>query len=115
MARTVVTAVSEVETALITLRNEGRRRDLLAARRAEAQSSLALRSERYASGLGGYAAFLDASRTLLDVESAMAGSDRDLAVARLAVHRALGGAWTAAAAPDERLPLGGGAADTDRQ
>ena len=35
---------------------------LLAARHAEAQSSLALRSERYAAGLGGYAAFLDASR-----------------------------------------------------
>ena len=96
--RTVVTAVNEVETALITLRNERRRRDLLAARHAEAQSSTALRSERYAAGLGGYAAFLDASRTLLDVESALVGSERDLAVARLAVHRALGGAWTAAAA-----------------
>jgi len=113
--RTVVTAVSEVETALITLRNEARRSDLLAARHAEAQSSLALRSERYASGLGGYAAFLDASRTLLDVESAMAGSDRDLAMARLAVHRALGGAWTAASAADERLPLAGGASVTGRQ
>ena len=112
--RTVVTAVNEVETALITLRNESRRRDLLAARHAEAQSSMALRSERYAAGLGGYAAVLDASRALLDVKSALVGSERDLAVARLAVHRALGGGWTVAAAPDERLPLPG-ASDTDRQ
>ena len=110
--RTVVTAVSEEETALVALRNEGRRRDLPAARHAEAQSSLVLRSERHASGLGGYAAFLDASRTLLDVESAMVGADRDLAMARLAVHRGLGGAWTAASSPDGRLPLAGGASDT---
>ena len=45
----------------------------------------------------------------------MVGSDRDLAMARLAVHRALGGAWTVAAAPDERWLLAGGASDTGRR
>ena len=93
--RTVVTAVNEVEAALAGLRNEGRRHAFLSARREEAQASLDLRSQRYASGVGGYADLLDASRTLLDVESALAGSERSLALARLAVHRALGGAWTA--------------------
>ncbi len=93
--RTVVTAVNEVEAALAGLRNEGRRHALLAAARGEAQATLDLRSERYASGVGGYADFLDASRTLLNVESALATSERNLALARLAVHRALGGAWIA--------------------
>ena len=93
--RAVVTAVNEVEAALAGLRNEGRRHAFLAARREEAQATLDLRSQRYASGVGGYGDFLDASRTQLDVESAVAGSERNLALARLAVHRALGGAWTA--------------------
>ena len=93
--RIVVTAVNEVEAALAGLRNEARGHALLTARRGEAQATLDLRSERYASGVGGYADYLNASRTLLDVESALAGSERRLALARLAVHRALGGAWTA--------------------
>ena len=93
--QTVVTAVNEVEAALAGLRNEGRRHALLAEAREEAQATLDLLSERYASGVGGYADFLDASRTVLNVESALAASERNLALARLAVHRALGGAWTA--------------------
>ena len=93
--QTVVTAVNEVEGALAGLRNEGRRHAFLAARREEAQAALDVRSQRYAAGVGGYADFLDASRTLLNVESALAASERSLALARLAVHRALGGAWTA--------------------
>lgn len=94
--RTVVTAVNEVEAALATLGNEDRRRESLAAQHEEARASVELQSQRYESGVGGYADLLDANRTLLDVESLLAGSDRSLALARLAIHRALGGAWTAA-------------------
>ena len=93
--RTVVTAVYEVEAALAALRNEDRRHDFLTAQREEAQASVDLQSERYASGVGGYTDYLDALRTLLNVESTLAGASRDLALARLAVHRALGGEWTA--------------------
>ncbi len=92
--RTVVTAVNEVEAALAALRHERRRYELLAARRGDAESTMETRAERYASGLGGYADYLDASRTVLDVESALAGAERNLNLARLRVHRALGGAWT---------------------
>ena len=92
--RTVVTAVNEVESALAGLRSGERRHALLSARREEARETLALRSRHYQSGVGGYADFLDALRTLLTVESALSDSERSLALARLAVHRALGGAWT---------------------
>lgn len=94
--RAVVTAVHEAESALTALRNEQRRHDFLAAQMVEAQASADLQADRYASGVGGYAGWLDAHRTLLGVESELAGAGRDLALARLAVHRALGGAWTAA-------------------
>ena len=98
--RTVVTAVNEVEAALAGLVNEGRRHAFLVSRREEAQATVDLRAERYTAGIGGYADFLDALRALLNVESALAGAERDLALARLAVHRALGGAWVAPDAPD---------------
>ncbi len=96
-ARTVVTAVNEVETALGAMRLEGERHALLASRREESRAEMDLQSERYASGVGGYADFLDALRIVLDVEAALAGSEHDLALARLAIHRALGGGWTAPA------------------
>ena len=94
--RTVVTAVNEVETALAVHGNEGRRHALLASRLEEARATETLRSQRYEAGIGGYADFLDALLTRLNVESALAGAERDLALSRLTVHRALGGAWTPA-------------------
>ena len=98
--RIVVTAVHEVEAALAALENEGRRHDFLTSQRDEALASVALQSRRYAAGVGGYVDYLDAVRALLNVESTLAGARRDLAVARLAVHRSLGGDWTA---PPEEL------------
>lgn len=92
--RTVVTAVHEVEAALAALGNEGRRHDFLASQREEALASVELRARRYAAGVGGYVDYLDAVRALLGVESTLAGARRDLALARLAVHRSLGGDWT---------------------
>lgn len=107
--RAVVTAVHEAESALAALRNEQRRHDFLAAQMVEAQASADLQADRYASGVGGYAGWLDAHRTLLGVESELAGAGRDLVLARLAVHRALGGAWTAADRfPEPRMVPGPG-------
>ena len=99
--RMVVTAVNEVETALAVHQNEGRRHALLASRLEEARATEELRSQRYEAGIGGYADVLDALLTRLNVESALAGTERDLALARLTVHRSLGGAWTPSEAMDE--------------
>ena len=102
--RTVVTAVNEVETALAGLENETRRHAFLASQRDEAQATMELQSQRYESGVVGYTDYLDALRTLLSVEATLAGATRDLALARLAVHRALGGAWAAPeAVPEPRM------------
>ena len=101
--RTVVTAVNEVETALAVHQNEGRRHALLASRLEEARATEELRSQKYEAGIGGYPDFLDALLTRLNVESAVAGAERDLALARLTVHRALGGAWTPEESASELL------------
>ena len=108
--RTVVTAVNEVEAALAGLENEDRRHVFFLSQREEAQASLDLQSQRYESGVVGYTDYLDALRTLLNVEAALAAAGRDLALARLAVHRALGGAWVASGplAEPRMVPASGG-------
>lgn len=91
--RTVLTAVGEVETALQRHREELARYRTLTDQVEQAQASVSLQTERYRSGVGAYADFLDAVRTLLGTETTLSGSARDVAVARLAIHRALGGSW----------------------
>lgn len=103
--RTVVTAVHEVEAALAALENESRRHAFLTSQLEEAEASVDLQLARYSSGVAGYTDYLDALRSRLNVESTLAGSSRDLALARLAVHRALGGDWTAPPETLEGLPM----------
>lgn len=92
--RTVLTAVYEVEISLKRYEEERRRYGLLTLQQEEAQASADLQSRRYAAGVAGYTDYLDALRTLLGVQSTLSAAGTDLALARLGVHRALGGGWT---------------------
>ena len=109
--RSVVTAAHEVEAALTRFRNDERRHAFLQSERSEARASAELQARRYAGGVGGYADYLDAQRNLLNVESALAAAQRDVALARLAVHRAVGGAWVAPEESGLREVEDAGAAD----
>ncbi|MDE2809973.1 MAG: efflux transporter outer membrane subunit [Gemmatimonadota bacterium] len=93
--RSVVTAVNEVEAALVGLEASRRRHSLLASLAEEAQAETALLEQEYVSGVGAYEAFLAATHTLIGAQSALATAARDMGYARLALHRALGGVWTA--------------------
>ena len=92
--RSVVTAVNEVDAALTALRANRRRVSLLTGFTDEAAAEAALQDQRYRSGVGDYSAFLAASHHLLSARATLAGGQRDLGHARLALHRALGGGWT---------------------
>ncbi len=92
--RSVVTAVNEVEAALAGWETGRRRHGALASIADAAQSEAALQERRYVSGVGDYATYLAASQTLVSANSALAAAVRALGFARLALHRALGGAWT---------------------
>jgi len=92
--RSVVTAVKEVEAALARLEAGRRRHALLASLADEALAENTLQEQRYVSGVGEYEAFLTAAQNLLGAQSGLAAAERDLGYARLALHRALGGAWT---------------------
>ena len=93
--RSVVTAVNEVEAALVGLEASRRRHSLLASLAEEAQAETALLEQEYVSGVGDYESFLAATHTLIGAQSALATAARDMGYARLALHRALGGVWTA--------------------
>ena len=93
--RAVVTAVNEVEAALTGWDGARRRHALIASLAEEARTEAALQERRYVAGVADYANYLVASRTLVSANSALATAERDLGLARLALHRALGGAWTA--------------------
>ena len=92
--RSVVTAVNEVESALAGWEASRRRHTLLNALADVARAEAVLEERRYLSGVGDYANYLAASQTLVSANSALAAAERDLGLARLALHRALGGAWS---------------------
>lgn len=91
--KAVLTAFQEVETALAAFASERERYSALREELAYARASLDNQEMRYRRGVGDYLAYLDARRNLIRVESTLATAARALAGARLAVHRALGGAW----------------------
>jgi len=100
-ARTVLTAYQEVETAIERYEEERQRYRFLFSQLEEAQATAALQSRRFANGVGSYVDYLDALRAQYQVQSALSSAARDVALARLGVHRALGGSWdNVARAPD---------------
>ena len=92
--RSVLTAVHEVESAIAGLTASRHRVEILAALEQAAQAEADLRHDRYASGLDDYGIFLAASQMALSAKSARAAGERELGYARLALHRAVGGAST---------------------
>jgi NodT family efflux transporter outer membrane factor (OMF) lipoprotein len=92
--RAVLTAVGEVEVALVRHRQERERYEFLLSQLEEAEASVELQADRYAAGVGDYPDYLDALRNRLTVESTLTQARRDLALARLQLHRALGGSWS---------------------
>lgn len=92
-ARSVISAFGEVEGALADYEEQRTRYALVVAQLEEARGSLDLQSRRFEAGTGSYLAYLDALRTVYAVETSLSSAARATALARLGVHRALGGDW----------------------
>ena len=110
--RSVVAASQEVRAALGGLQSARRHHELRVALTEEARADAQFQERRYLAGVADYESFLVASQSLLAAESALGSAQRDLGLARLALHRALGGALSASeAAADRRTdpaPAAGG-------
>ena len=93
--RAVVTAVNEVRATLAGLSASALAVARLSTVTEEAAAEAALQARRYVSGVADYSAYLAAAHNHVALQAALAAGRRDFGYARLALHRALGGAWTA--------------------
>ncbi|MEM1196421.1 MAG: TolC family protein [Pseudomonadota bacterium] len=100
-ASAVIGAFGEVESALADYEQQRDRYALVTVQLAEARGSLDLQSRRFETGVGGYLAYLDALRNVYAVETSLSSAARATALARLSVHRALGGDWVDGVEPQE--------------
>ncbi|HSG33596.1 MAG TPA: TolC family protein [Sphingomonadaceae bacterium] len=91
--RAVLGAFQEVRTAILSYEEQRQRYRLILSQLDDAKASLDLQSRRYEAGVGDYVGYLDALRGYYQVESSLSAAGRDVALARLGVHRALGGDW----------------------
>jgi outer membrane protein, multidrug efflux system len=92
-AKTVVSAVHEVENAVVALQNEEQRHASLESTVGENRIALDIARERYAGGVTTFLDVLDAERTLQQNESTLADSTSVLSTDAVALYKALGGGW----------------------
>ncbi|HOP40605.1 MAG TPA: efflux transporter outer membrane subunit [Geobacteraceae bacterium] len=96
--KTVLSALQDVENALVSLvrtreRTEALERAVEAARNAEL-----LARQRYSSGLIDFQSVLTTQRTVLAAEESLAGTRSDGVLAIISLYKALGGGWSQQAA-----------------
>ena len=92
--KVVLTAFTDVETALINLTNQKERHRSLQDAAANAVENAVRGEYRYETGIGDVDLLLEARRNVIRIRMIVAASERAVAEARLSVHRSLGGAWT---------------------
>jgi len=97
-ARTVLTALAEVEGALLTREQQLERRRRLVAYFTEAQATLESARDRYERGLSSYLHVLDAQQAAFQAELSLVETQYTIYTNRVALYRALGGGWDAASA-----------------
>jgi NodT family efflux transporter outer membrane factor (OMF) lipoprotein len=101
----VLTAIVEVETALVQERNERARLTELGAQLEAARATLVAARDRYRQGLTDFLPVLNALQSLHQTELAHLEARRNVLSHRIQLHRALGGSWPAELeAPEGRAP-----------
>ena len=98
---TVLTALQEVEGALVAYASEQRQREALSAAVAANRRAVELSTQLYARGQTDFLNVLSAQRALFGSEEALVQSEVTMATNLVALYRALGGGW--------ETPIGDGA------
>lgn len=91
--KTVLTAFSEVENALLTRKEQLERRERILNFLTEARATEQVAQSRYERGLDNYLTVLDAQRTRFQAEENLVLVDLAILSNRVTLHRALGGGW----------------------
>jgi outer membrane protein TolC len=98
----VLTALEDVENALVGIGNARTRRAALAEATEAARNAALLARHRYTGGLIDFQTVLDTERSVLSLEDSMATSEADGVLAVIQLYKALGGGWEAAPAQQSR-------------
>lgn len=91
--KSILTALEDVENALVAYGNEQQRLQLLEAGTEANRKSVELATQRYQKGLVDFLNVLDAQRQLYQSEDALAVSRGQLALSLIALYESLGGGW----------------------
>ena len=92
-AKTILTAFSEVEKALLTRKEQLERRGLILNFLMEARAAQEVAEQRYQRGLADYLTVLVAQTVRFNAEDNLVLVDMALLTNRVTLHRALGGGW----------------------
>ncbi|MHB8760475.1 MAG: efflux transporter outer membrane subunit, partial [Thiobacillus sp.] len=92
--RTVLTALQEVESALVALARSRERSAALADGAAAARNAANLARQRYSAGLIDFQSVLDSERSVLALEDSLASTRADGVLALIRLYKALGGGWS---------------------
>ncbi len=92
-AKTVLTAFSEVEKALLTRKEQLEKRERTVNFLTEARATQKVAESRYERGLEDYLTVLDAQQTRFQAEEKLVLVDLAILSNRVTLHRALGGGW----------------------
>lgn len=111
-AGTVLSALHEVENALVAYGNEQNRRASLEATLTQNRTALTLSQQRYQSGIASFLDVLDAERTLQQTQLSLTDSTATVSTDLVALYKALGGGWQTETASDADATKTG-AANTD--
>ena len=93
---TVLTALQDVENALVALRGDRERLTRLVAAADAANNAALLAQQRYSSGLIDFQAVLETQRTLLSTQESVAITTAAVAADHVRLYKALGGGWALA-------------------
>jgi NodT family efflux transporter outer membrane factor (OMF) lipoprotein len=96
--RAVLTALQEVEDALVALAKSAERESAASAAAESARNAALYARQRYTSGLIDFQAVLDTQRTVLVAEEGLVNARADSASSFIRLYKALGGGWTPGAA-----------------
>jgi NodT family efflux transporter outer membrane factor (OMF) lipoprotein len=91
----VLSALEDVENALVSLSETRRREAALRDAAKAARNAALLARHRYTGGLIDFQTVLDTERTVLTVEDSLASAEADGSSALIRLYKALGGGWTA--------------------
>ncbi|HEX7624577.1 MAG TPA: efflux transporter outer membrane subunit [Anaeromyxobacteraceae bacterium] len=90
----VLTALQDVENALVALARSRERGEALTRAAEAARSAAQLARQRYGAGVIDFQSVIDTDRTVLSVEDSLASTRTDEVLALIRLYKALGGGWS---------------------